>query len=158
MRQPLSLKGRALSLLSRREHSRKELSQKLLAHAESEQQLEAVLDEMEKLNFLSDVRFIESVVHRKGQRFGLMKLRQELFGHGLDTDKVKEALEGAKATEYERALAVWKRKFSSSPVDLSEKAKQIRFLTARGFSGDIVRKIVSTSRLLDDDNDDMYSE
>jgi regulatory protein len=158
MRQPLSLKGRALSLLSRREHSRKELSQKLLAHAESEQQLEAVLDEMEKLNFLSDVRFIESVVHRKGQRFGLMKLRQELSGHGLDTDKVKEALEGAKATEYERALAVWKRKFSSPPVDLSEKAKQIRFLTARGFSGDIVRKIVSTSRLLDDDNDDMYSE
>jgi regulatory protein len=158
MRQPLSLKGRALSLLSRREHSRKELSQKLLAHAESEQQLEAVLDEMEKLNFLSDVRFIESVVHRKGQRFGLMKLRQELSGHGLDTDKVKEALEGAKATEYERALAVWKRKFSSPPVDLSEKAKQIRFLTTRGFSGDIVRKIVSTSRLLDDDNDDMYSE
>jgi regulatory protein len=158
MRQPLSLKGRALSFLSRREHSRKELSQKLLAHAESEQQLQAVLDEMEKLNFLSDARFIESVVHRKGQRFGVMKLRQELSGHGLDTDRVKQALDGAKATEYERALEVWKRKFSAPPIDLAGKAKQMRFLAARGFSGDIVRKIVSTSRLLDDDDAEMYSE
>ena len=158
MRQPLSLKGRALGLLSRREHSRKELTSKLLAHAESEQQLEALLDEMEKLNFLSNDRFIESVVHRKGQRFGVMKLRQELSGHGLDTDKVKVALDGAKATEYERALEVWKRKFTAPPVDIAEKAKQMRFLAARGFSGDIVRKIVSTSRILDDDDADGYSK
>jgi regulatory protein len=158
MRQPLSLKGRALGLLSRREHSRKELTLKLLAHAESEQQLEAVLDEMEKLNFLSNDRFIESVVHRKGQRFGVMRLRQELSGHGLDTDKVKQALEGVKNTEYDRALEVWKRKFANPPADLAEKAKQMRFLASRGFSGDIVRKIVSASRLRDDDDTDGYSE
>jgi regulatory protein len=158
MRQPLSLKGRALGLLSRREHSRKELTNKLLAHAESEQQLEAVLDEMEKLNFLSNDRFIESVVHRKGQRFGVMKLRQELFGHDLDADKVKEALDSAKATEFERALEVWKRKFAGPPAGLAEKAKQIRFLASRGFSGDVVRKIVSTSRMPDEDDGEAYSE
>jgi regulatory protein len=158
MRQPLSLKGRALSLLSRREHSRKELTSKLLAHAESEQQLEAVLDEMEKLNFLSNDRFIESVIHRKGQRFGVMKLRQELSRHGLDTDKVKVALDGAKATEYERALEVWKRKFTDPPVDIAGMAKQMRFLASRGFSSDIVRKIVSASRILDEDDADGYLE
>jgi regulatory protein len=156
MRQPLSLKGRALSFLSRREHSRQELTKKLLPHSESEQQLQAVLDEMEKLNFLSNDRFIESVVHRKGQRFGVMKLRQELFGHGLDTDKVKQALDSAKTTEYERALEVWKRKFTAPPVDIAEKAKQMRFLASRGFSGDVVRKIVSSSRIFDADETEEY--
>jgi regulatory protein len=158
MRQKLSLKGRALSLLSKREHSRKELTKKLLSHAESEQQLEAVLDEMEKLNFLSNERFIESVVRRKGERFGVMKLRYELAGHGLDADKVKEALDGAKATEYDRALEVWKRKFSSQPIDLGEKTKQMRFLASRGFSGEVVRKIVSNSDRLNDDLDDLSFE
>jgi regulatory protein len=158
MRQPLSLKGRALSLLSRREHSRKELTQKLLAHADSESQLEAVLDEMEKLNFLSNDRFIESVVHRKGQRFGVMKLRQELAGHGLDSDKVKQALDGAKATEYERAQEVWKRKFDRPATDIAEKAKQMRFLASRGFSGEIVRKIVSSSRFVGEDDHETFEE
>jgi regulatory protein len=152
MRQPLSLKGRALSLLSRREHSRKELTQKLLAHADSEAQLEAVLNEMETLNFLSNDRFIESVVHRKGLRFGVMKLRQELAGHGLDSDKVKQALDAAKATEYDRALDVWKRKFDRPAADIAEKAKQMRFLAARGFSGEIVRKIISSSRFVGEDD------
>jgi regulatory protein len=71
---------------------------------------------------------------------------------------VKAALDGAKATEYERALEVWTRKFSASPIDLAEKLKQMRFLATRGFSSDIVRKIVSTSRVLDDDDGDVYSE
>jgi regulatory protein len=154
MRQPLSLKGRALSLLSRREHSRKELAQKLLAHADSEAQLEAVLNEMETLNFLSNDRFIESVVHRKGLRFGVMKLRQELSGHGLDSDKVKQALDAAKATEFDRALSVWKRKFDRPAADISEKAKQMRFLASRGFSGEIVRKIVSSSCFVGEDDNE----
>jgi regulatory protein len=154
MRQPLSLKGRALSLLSRREHSRKELAQKLLAHADSEAQLEAVLNEMETLNFLSNDRFIESVVHRKGLRFGVMKLRQELSGHGLDSDKVKQALDAAKATEFDRALGVWKRKFDRPAADISEKAKQMRFLASRGFSGEIVRKIVSSSCFVGEDDNE----
>jgi regulatory protein len=151
MKQPLSLKGRALGYLSRREHSRKELSQKLRAHAESVEQLEAVLDEMEKLTFLSNDRFIESVVHRKGQRFGVMKLKHELAGHGLDVEKVKIALAGAKATEYDRAKEVWKRRFSQPPENMTERAKQMRFLAARGFSGEVVRRVLSDSPRFDDD-------
>jgi regulatory protein len=151
LRQALSFKGRALSYLSRREHSRKELAQKLKAHAESDEQLNAVLDEMEKLNFLSNERFIESVLHRKGQRFGVMKLRQELSGHDLDAEKVKDALERAKSTEYDRAKDVWTRKFSKPPVDLAEKAKQMRFLAARGFSSDVVRRVLSDCAGFDDE-------
>jgi regulatory protein len=158
MRQPLSLKGRALSFLSRREHSRKELTQKLRTHAESVEQLEAVLDEMEKLNFLSNDRFIESVVRRKGEKFGVMKLKQELTGHGLDVDKVKDALAGAKVTEYDRAKDVWKRKFSQPAADMSERAKQMRFLGARGFSGDVVRRVLSDSSQFDDDLQDFLDE
>ena len=45
--------------------------------------------------------------------------------------------------EFDRALGVWKKKFGSKPVDASEKAKQIRFLMQRGFSGDIIRRVLN---------------
>jgi regulatory protein len=149
----LSLKGRALGCLARREHSRKELARKLAPHAESPEQLEALLDELVRLTYLSDDRFITSLVHRRGQRYGSARLKQELGGHGLDQQKVKDALSAAKSTEFERALNIWRRKFGGSDRNFNEakslvqfdaaaRAKQIRFLAARGFSGDVIQKVL----------------
>ena len=69
-RQPLSLKARALGYLSRREHSRAELRRKLAPHAESADEVEALLDWLEGENWLSNTRFAESVVHRRASRYG----------------------------------------------------------------------------------------
>jgi regulatory protein len=141
--------------LARREHSRKELAKKLAPHAESPEQLEALLDELVRLNYLSDDRFMTSLVHRRGLRFGAMRLKQELAGHGLDQQKVKDALAASRTTEFERALSVWQRKFGrldladpDVPTEkpaVAEIAKQMRFLASRGFSGDVIRKVLRYS-------------
>ena len=79
----LSLKGRALQLLARREHSRAELLRKLAAHEQSEGQLQAILDELQAKGFISQERVIESVVHRRAGKLGTARIRQELLAKGL---------------------------------------------------------------------------
>ena len=139
----LSLKGRALKYLAAREHSRPELERKLAAHEEEPGQLARVLDELEAKGLMSQARFVESLVHRKASRFGTARMRQELQGHGLDQDTLSEALASLRASELQRALAVWQRKFDQAPADAAERARQMRFLASRGFSAEVVRRVVS---------------
>lgn len=142
-RPQLSLKGRALRLLAGREHSRAELERKLTAHEEEPGELARILDELQAKGFISQARVIESVIHRRAERFGAARIRQELAGKGLDAEAVAEAMEGLKTTELERAREVWARKFGGEVVaDPKERARQMRFLLARGFSAEVVRKVV----------------
>ena len=142
----LSLKGRALRLLSGREQSRAELERKLAAHEEVPGQLAAVLDELEAKDFISQTRVLESVINRRQAKLGASRIKGELQRKGLDADKVAEAMDGLRATELERAREVWRKKFDSktdagsTPAD---KAKQMRFLAARGFGADAIRRVVS---------------
>lgn len=142
-RPTLSLKGRVLRLLSGREHSRAELERKLAAHEEEPGQLKRVLDELQAKDFINEQRVVDSVVHRRSGKLGAMRMRQELQSKGLDTEKVQLALAGLKATELERAREVWRRKFDALPADAAERGKQARFLAARGFDGDVVRRVLS---------------
>jgi regulatory protein len=138
-----TLKGRALRLLSTREHSRVELERKLSAHAESPEQLAKVLDELQAKGFISEQRVIDSVLHRRSPKLGASRIRQELQAKGLDPQAVQAAVASLQGDEAERALAVWRRKFGQLPAGASESARQMRFLATRGFSTDIIRRIVS---------------
>ena len=140
----MSLKGRALRYLAAREHSRMELERKLKAHAESTEQLAQVLDELTAKDFISEARVVESVINRRAAKFGAARVKHELLGKGLDAELVAEAMSGLKATEVERARQIWRRKFDGPALDAAGRAKQMRFLAARGFSGDTVRKVVSS--------------
>ncbi len=144
-RPPLSLKGRALAALARREHSRIELERKLRAHAESAEQLSAVLDELERAKLLSNVRFAESLAHRRAERFGVARVKQELKTHQLAPELVAVQVDALRATEFERARTVWLKRFGQPATDAKERARQMRFLAARGFSGDVVRRVVGGS-------------
>ena len=142
----LSLKGRALRLLSAREQSRAELERKLGAHEEVPGQLAAVLDELEAKDFISPARVIESVINRRQAKMGASRIKRELQGKGLDADTVAEAMDGLKATELERAREVWRKKFDSKTdagTTSADQAKQMRFLAARGFGSDVIRRVVS---------------
>ena len=143
----LSLKGRTLRLLSGREYSRAELEHKLQPYEESPGELALVLDELQAKDFISETRVIESVINRRSAKLGVSRIRQELQGKGLDRDAVIEAVAGLKSTELERAREVWRRKFGAkSAEDLeapAERSKQMRFLAARGFGGDVIRRVVS---------------
>lgn len=141
----LSLKGRALRYLAAREHSRAELERKLAPHEETPGQLAQVLDELEAKDFISEARLVESVINRKAARFGAARVRHELLGKGLGAELVADAMDGLKATELARAREVWRRKFGEPAADAAGRAKQMRFLAARGFGGDVIRRVVSST-------------
>ena len=141
---PLSLKGRALRLLSGREHSRLELERKLAGHEEEPGQLRRVLDELQAKGFIDHRRVADSVVHRRAGKLGAARIRQELQGKGLDAQMVSQALERLKSTELQRAREVWAKKFAELPQDARERGQQARFLAARGFDGEVVRRVLNT--------------
>ena len=151
----LSLKGRALKLLAQREHSRSELESKLARHVEEGDDLAAILDELESKDFINSERVAASVVHRRASRMGTQRVVQELRSKGLDDALIKSTAAELQSTELERALQVWKSKFGSREPATTpqEKAKQMRFLAARGFSGDVVRKVLKSAAEIDDEND-----
>ena len=138
-----SLKGRALRLLSQREHSRKELEQKLKPHEETPGELAEALDFLAAKDFINEKRVVESVVNRRSSKLGAARVRQELMAKGLPADDIAEAVEALRGTELERALAVWRKKFGAPPSDASERAKQVRFLVSRGFAAEVVRRVVA---------------
>ena len=138
-----SLKGRALRLLGQREHSRAELQRKLAAHEETPGELARALDELQAKGFIDEQRVIDSVIHRRAARLGASRVRQELQAKGLPAEAVAQAVAELRGTEVERARAVWHKKFGCAPADAAERAKQMRFLAARGFGGEAIRRVVA---------------
>lgn len=153
----LSLKGRALRLLSGREHSRLELERRLISHEESPGELAAILDDLQAKGFISEQRVVESVVHRKGPKLGAALIKRELSGRGLSAEAVTEAVAGLQTTELARAREVWRKKFgkkfgASADGEAAEQAptpaerhQQMRFLAARGFGGETIRRVLATA-------------
>ncbi|MDP2222582.1 MAG: recombination regulator RecX [Hydrogenophaga sp.] len=139
----ISLKGRALRLLSGREHSRAELERKLRPHETEPGELARALDDLEAKGFINEQRVLESVVHRRAAKMGAARVRQELQAKGLSPDAVAQAVADLQGSEVERAREVWRKKFGAPPADAAERGKQMRFLASRGFGGDAIRRVVS---------------
>ena len=137
----ISLRARALGMLARREHSRAELARKLAAYAESDEVLAALLDDLEASRLLSDARYVEARLNARGARYGNRRLSQELRARGVDAALVETAL-AACGDEVARARQVWQRRFGAQPpaLDVAGRAKQVRFLMRRGFSGETIRR------------------
>jgi|UniRef100_UPI0040486413 regulatory protein len=166
VKQSPSLKARALRLLSLKEYSRKELGSKLnqsekrrvqrdvsrkTAESESDNstpratdvEIEAVLNDFEERGWLSDIRFAEALVRRRSERFGVRRIQDELGRAGIDSEKSASLLSALRETEYQRAHELWLRKFGAVASDPKERARQYRFLASKGFSADVVVKVVS---------------
>jgi regulatory protein len=137
-----SLKGRALGYLSRREYSRAELSRKLMPFTDDADALEALLDALEREGWLSDARFAESVIHRRASRLGTTRIVSELKRHAVGETLIEEVNAQLRETELARARAVWQKKYGQLPETPAERARQARFLAARGFSMSIIGKIL----------------
>lgn len=139
-----SLRGRALKLLARREHTRAELARKLAADAEDPAEIEGVLDDLEKRGWLSEGRVVEQMIHARRSRYGARRIEHDLRAKGVSEDAVASALSGIKSSELEAAREVWRRKFSGrvarTPAD---RARQARFLQGRGFDMDVIMKVIN---------------
>ncbi len=135
---------KAVALLALRERSRAELVQKLsdfFSDADSAL-IESVLDELESKKYLSDERFARVRLMLRSSRYGDRRLRDELRQSGISESSIDSAFEDLKETEYERAKALWDRKFGEITKDPKEKAKQFRFLASRGFSFRVINRIL----------------
>ena len=152
----LSVKGRALRWLAQREHSRAELERKLARvvedapEASAQAQIAAALDELAAKGLISEARVAESVLSAQGRRFGVRRLKQTLQAKGLDASLVASTLQQARATEFERAREVWRRRYGEPAADAAGRAKQMRFLAGRGFDTEVSRRVVQAR---DDDGD-----
>ena len=149
----LSLRVRAMRYLARREHSRAELHAKLQPYVQESEDLEAVLDELEKRNWLSDARAATLFVDTKRSRFGIQRIAHELRQKGIPENLISEAMPQLKETELDAAREVWQRKFGVQPQDSKEKAKQVRFLQLRGFSIDVTLKVLKLSPVMEEGED-----
>ncbi len=156
-----TLKARALGYIAQREHSRVELRRKLLAAGArqaraaaaasladaapfvrpTEEEIDALLDWLAARDLLSVERFVETRVHARAPRFGNLRIRHELAQHGVEVDAA--TAQALKSSELPRARAVWAKRFGSAALDAAGRAKQMRFLAARGFSAEVVRRVVT---------------
>jgi len=140
---PRELKARALRLLMRRDHGRAELVRKLTQHAESIEALELLLDELVRRKLLSEDRVAESRANTLSRKFGVARIRHDLRAKGIADETIERVAAEAQSTEVERAREIWKRKFREPAASRADRAKQMRFLAARGFSHDTIRQVLS---------------
>ena len=138
-----TLKGRALRLLSMREHSRQELERKLKPFEEKPGELAEALDFLQAKDFINEQRVVESLVNSRSRKLGASRVRQELQAKGLPAEAIAEAVQAMRSTELERAREVWRKKFGQPPVDPTARAKQVRFLISRGFAAEVVKRVVT---------------
>lgn len=102
--------------------------------------VEQLLDWLQAHRYLSEARFAESRIHARSARYGNLRIRQELAQHGVELDAA--ALQQLKESELARAREVWRRKFGAPADDAHGRARQMRFLAQRGFSADVIRRVV----------------
>jgi regulatory protein len=139
-----SLEARALKLLSRREHSRAELSKKLANYGADSLELERLLDSLESRGWLSDARFAEALVNTRRPRFGASRIAFELKQKGVAAELVDAHSVKLRESELEAARSVWRKKFRVLPRTAADKAKQVRFLQSRGFASEVIFQILRT--------------
>jgi len=129
-------------MLARREHSREELKRKLGGAETAPGELDGLLDEFEKQGWLSERRLADQAVVLARGRYGSRRVLDQLRQKGVAGEPLARAMDALKAQELESAQAVWRKRFGRPAADLSEKAKQARFLAARGFAPEAIQQVL----------------
>jgi regulatory protein len=161
------LRARALRLLARREHSRQELATKLLSKPQANnskqpadswvdsspqptlEEVNALLDDLEKRRMLSDTRYAEMRARLRATRYGDRRLQQELVQKGIDRDTINTVL-SEQPDELSRCRELWLKKFGQKASDVNERMKQTRYLANRGFSMRTIQLVLRSPETEDD--------
>jgi regulatory protein len=138
-----TLKARAIAALARREFSRAQLARKLAPFAQSESEVQEVLQTLEEKKLLSNQRFAESLSRQRARKYGTARIVAELQLQGVPEDIVRAQSAELKATELQRAFEAWQKRFGLPPDSPKARAQQMRFLLARGFSSQVFYQLAS---------------
>ncbi|WP_190285681.1 regulatory protein RecX [Lysobacter psychrotolerans] len=131
---------RALVLLTRREHSRRELVRKLVARGLDAAEVDAAVENLAQAGWQDDVRFAQSLLRsRAGSGYGPVRVRAELQTHGLGEETVAQAFEAFEGSWEDIAADLVQRRFgadiATNPV---QRRKAADLLYRRGFPADCV--------------------
>ena len=137
----LSATQRALGLLTRREHSRKELTRKLTSRGMDAAEVETAVANLARDGWQNDTRFAESMVRaRASGGYGPLRIRAELTTHGLDREAIAAALDTFHGDWAEIASDLVRRRYGPvATLDLNQRRKATDFLIRRGFDAATVR-------------------
>jgi regulatory protein len=137
----VELRARALRLLARREHTRQELERKLEPHAGSSEALGVLVSELKTKNQLSEARFAEERARKLSRKYGAARIRQDLKARGVPEELVARFT--SSADEMQKARSILERKYREPATTREEKGKRMRFLQSRGFSSEVIFKLLS---------------
>jgi regulatory protein len=137
----VELRARALRLLARREHTRQELERKLTPHAGSSEELQGLIAGLKQKNQQSEERYAEARARQLARKYGAAKIRQDLKSKGVPEELI--ARFSSPQDELQKARDILERKYRSPAATREERAKRARFLQSRGFSSEIIFKLLS---------------
>lgn len=128
--------ARGIRLLAMREHSVKEITNKLFDKSDKSELVHAVVDELLQNKYLSDERFTESYIRARANRgFGPVKIRSELNSKGVGSGLIQEYLDESSGMWLDIASAQYTKKYGDAPVsDYNSWTKRARFMQSRGFT------------------------
>ena len=140
--------NKSLDLLSRREHSRKEIKEKLLLRYENTDQINVVLEKLVSNNLINDSRFAEAyVLNRKRKGFGPKKIIFELISKGVKESIANEVVE-IEGGWIEAARSAFKKKYKDDQnIETKEQLKQKTFLQTRGFGFKEIESVFTNDML-----------
>ncbi|WP_188796861.1 regulatory protein RecX [Dyella nitratireducens] len=135
--------NKALGLLARRDHSRKELRQKLDRSGYARDEASEALERLGEQHYQDDERFAETLIrNRSAQGYGPMRLRVELKSHGLSDARIRSLLDAADVDWTESAAVQLRRRYGVvGTTDPAERARRAQFLLRRGFPAATVRDV-----------------
>jgi regulatory protein len=137
-----------LRLLARREHSRRELLDKLALRGFKRDEVEPVIDEITERDWQNDERYTECYVRQRIQSgYGPIRIRYELQQRGIgevDLDTQAEEQGGWQNL----LLDVYCNKYDDEKsLSQNEWLKRSRFLQQRGFSGEMIKRLFAELKI-----------
>lgn len=152
LKAPVAPKVLVVRWLARREYSRTELTQRLRVRGIAAEEIERVLDDLAAAGYLSDARYAQAVVAQRIGRFGKRAIVYALKERGIAAADAQSALAPlAETDELADAEALWQRRFGVVPANDRDKARQVRFLQARGYSLSTALRVLRAAGSRDDD-------
>jgi regulatory protein len=137
-----TLRAQAIRLLARREYARAELEARLIGGGGDRDEVRSTLDDLGAQGLLSDQRFARAVVGQKAGSFSRRNIAGGLKAKGVAPGDIDDALRDADLDDDAALKSLWERRFGDLPANDKEKARQVRYLQARGFSVSAILKLL----------------
>ncbi|AGF48215.1 regulatory protein [Candidatus Kinetoplastibacterium oncopeltii TCC290E] len=143
-----SLLSLAVKYLSKKDYSQESLRKKLSVHCDSNSDIDDVIEYLKTKGFVSDKRFVDNIIDKYSTNYGYCFITNLLKNNGVDSDLFLERISFLKNSEFDRACSLMIRKFPKGvSSDIKSYYKYARFLSNRGFTRDVVYKVIKATSI-----------